>query len=101
MPKVTNQCVRDILLPVCLKYEVLTRKQLKLEFVEHEASTDISKVGYYLTQISSQLGMTKNDFLRQVISYGYPSHKWGKDNSAIRLEYRDLITPILTELNVV
>ncbi|MCL4505626.1 MAG: endonuclease NucS [Chloroflexi bacterium] len=99
-PKVTNQRIRDILLPACLTHEVLTRDQLKNEFVAHDPGTEKSKVGYYVTVMSSQLGMTKNDFLRQVISYEYPTYKWEKDNFAIRPEYRDLITQILEELKV-
>lgn len=42
--------------------------------------------------------MKKNDFLRQVVSYGYPRHHWEKDNFAIRTEYRDLVKETLEEL---
>jgi hypothetical protein len=97
---VTNQRIRDILLPACLSHEVLTREQLKNEFVTRVPGTDPSKVGYYLTLVSSQLGMAKNDFLRQVISYGNPTHKWEKDNFAVRPECRDLVKQVLDELKV-
>ena len=96
--KVTNQRMRDIVLPACLKKKVLTRDQLKKEFIDFDSTYDESKVGYYLTLVSSQLGMKKNDFLRQVVSYEYPRHHWEKDNFSIRDQYRDLIKGILEQL---
>jgi hypothetical protein len=51
-----------------------------------------------LHYIASQLGMKKNDFLRQAVSYEYPRHHWEKDNFAIRPEYKDLIKEVLEEL---
>ena len=96
--KVTNRRMRDILLPACLKKKVLTRDQLKKEFVDFDPSYDGSKVGYYLTLVSSQLGMKKNDFLRQVVGYEYPRHHWEKDNFSIRDQYRDLVKEVLNEL---
>ena len=96
--KVTNLRIRRILLPACLKTEVLTRDQLKKEFIDSEF--DESKVGYYLAIISSQLGMTKNDFLRQIVSYEYPRHRWEKDNFSIRSEYRALVKEVLEALEV-
>ena len=30
------------------------------------------------------MGMEKNDFLRQVIGYEYPTNEWEKDNYFIR-----------------
>src|SRR5262249_44774545 len=77
--RVTNQRMRDILLPALLRGGVLTRAELKREFVTFDSQYDESKIGYYLTLISSQLGMTKNDFLRQVVKYDYPRHLWEKD----------------------
>jgi len=96
--RVTNQRMRDILFPALLKTKVLTRGQLKKAFVDFDPNYDESKVGYYLTLVSSQLGMTKNDFLRQVVAYEYPRHHWEKDNFAIRSEYRELIREVLDEL---
>jgi len=98
--KVTNHRMKDILLPACMKTKVLTRDQLKKDFVNFDSSYDESKVGYYLTLVSSQLGMKKNDFLRQVISYNYPRHNWEKDNFSIRAQHRDLIKEILEKLKV-
>jgi hypothetical protein len=90
--------MRDILLPACLKTKILTRDQSKKAFVDFDPTYDESKVGYYLTPLSSQLGMKKNDFLRQVVAYEYPRHPWEKDNFSIREEYRDLVRQVLDEL---
>ena len=94
----SNQRIRDILLPALFKTEVLSRDQLKKAFVEFDPSYDESKVGYYLSLVSAQLGMKKNDFLRQVVAYEYPRHHWEKDNFAIRSEYRNLVKEVLEEL---
>jgi len=96
--KVTNQRMRDILFPALLKTKVLSREQVKKAFIDFDPNRDESKVGYYLSLVSSQLGMKKNDFLRQVISYEYPRHHWEKDNFTIKSEYRDLVKEVLDEL---
>jgi len=95
---VTNQRIRDVLIPACLQKKVVTREELKRKYLEVEPTADESRVGYYLTAISSQLGMKKNDFLRQVIAYEYPRFHWEKDNFAIRDEYRNFIKQILEEI---
>jgi hypothetical protein len=97
--RVTNRRMRDILFPALLKAKTLTRDQLKRAFVDFDPKYDESKVGHYLTLVSSQLGMKKNDFLRQVIAYEYPRHHWEKDNFSIREQYRDLVREVLEELN--
>jgi hypothetical protein len=56
-------------------------------------------VGYYLTPISSQLGMKKNDFLRQIIRYEYPRNSWEKDNFQIDEKYRKIAETLLSELS--
>ena len=96
--RVTNQRMRDILFPSLLKIKVLSRDQLKKAFVDFDPKYDETKVGYYLTLVSSQLGMTKNDFLRQVVAYEYPRHHWEKDNFSIRDQYKDLVKAVLSEL---
>lgn len=95
---VTNQRMRDILFPALLKTKTLTRDQLKKAFVDFDPKDDEKKVGYYLSLVSSQLGMTKNDFLRQVVAYEYPRHHWEKDNFSIREQYRNLVKEVLAEL---
>lgn len=99
--RVTNRRMRDILFPSLLNIkesEKLSRDQLSSEFVEFDQNCDESKVGFYLTSISSQLGMKKNDFLRQVVAYEYPRHHWEKDNFSIRAKYRDLVLEVLEGL---
>jgi hypothetical protein len=51
--------------------------------------------GYFMSLISLQIGMKKNDFLRQVISYEYPNYPWEKDNYAIRQGYKELIEELI------
>lgn len=99
--RVTNRRMRDILFPSLLNTkepDKLSRDQLSSKFVEFDQNYDESKVGFYLTSISSQLGMKKNDFLRQVVAYEYPRHHWEKDNFSIRPKYRDLVLEVLEEL---
>ncbi len=99
--EVTIKRIREVLFPALLKTKVLNRDQLKKAFVDFDPNHDESKVGYYLMPISSQLGMTKNDFLRQVVAYEYPHYKWEKDNFSIRGQYRDLVKEVLEKLNVI
>ena len=92
------QRIRDILLPACLSREMISRDELRDEFARHGAVEDPAKAGYALTSISYQLGMLKNDFLRQVIGYSYPTSSWEKDHYFIRPEYRELVTELLQTL---
>ena len=96
---ITNQRIRDILLPVLLQQKTITREQLKQELIKHNPNIDPSKAGYYLTTMSVQLGMKKNDFIRQVISYEYPNYPWEKDNFSLREEQRALIETLLRSLS--
>ena len=95
---ITSQRIRDVLLPALLKRKVVTRDQLKQELVQYDPNIEASKAGYYLTTMSAQLGMKKNDFLRQVISYEYPTYAWEKDNFSLREEHRGLVEAVLGEL---
>ncbi len=96
-PQVTNQRIKNIILPYCLRKGVLTREKLKSELTKYDSTVEPSKAGYHLTIISNQLGMQKNDFLRQVIQYEYPTYEWEKDNYQIREGYTELIREILQE----
>lgn len=96
---VTAQRIRDVLLPACLEREHITRDELKREFVRRNVVSDPSKAGYVLTVISGQVGMQKNDFLRQVIGYEYPNYTWEKDNYFIRPEYKQLVKEVLAALS--
>jgi hypothetical protein len=97
--KVTNQRMRDILFPALLSSTVVTRAALEKAFVAFDPQYDESKVGFYLSSVSSQLGLKKNDFLRQVVAYEYPRHHWEKDNFSIRDQYRTLVQEVLAGLD--
>ena len=94
----SSRRIRDVLLPVCLKHEVVTREDLLQEFVNFGEAESVNQAGYFMSLISQQIGMEKNDFLRQVISYGYPNYAWEKDNYSIPKIYRDLVKDVLNEL---
>ena len=96
--RVTSQRLRDALLPALLKQNTLTRVQLKEEVLKNDPTLEESKVGYQLTTMSSQLGMAKNDFLRQVVAYEYPNYAWEKDNFTLRDEFRELVQDVLNDL---
>ena len=93
------QRMREVLVPACLRQETVTRQQLLDEFVAVYPDTDPSKMGYFASLISSQMGMEKRDFLRQVISYDYPRFKWEKDNYKLNDKYRSLVEEVLEEVN--
>lgn len=96
--RVTNQRLRDVLLPALLKQKSLTREQLKKKLLEYDSTLDVAKVGLNLTTMSSQLGMKKNDFLRQVVAYEYPNYAWEKDNFSLREDVKDLVREVLDEI---
>ena len=52
---------------------MLSREELTGELIEHDPTLDTSKVGLNFASISSQMGMKKNDFLRQIVAYEYPT----------------------------
>lgn len=95
---VTARRIRDVLIPGCLKQEKLTRDELKEEFLRQNPDVEPNKAGFSLSVISGQLGMKKNDFLRQVIGYEYPTYEWEKDNYHIRPEHRQLVVEVLESI---
>jgi len=97
---VTAQRIRDILLPACLDRPRLSREELKQEFLRSNPDVDSAKAGLSLTVISGQMGMKKNDFLRQVIGYEYPRYEWEKDNYFIRPQYREMVSDVLSAIRV-
>ena len=90
--------MRGVLLPALLEHEMVTRPELKEEFVKAEQSDDVSQAGRFMSLISAQIGMEKNSFLRQVIGYEYPNYPWEKDNYHVRDGYRDLVREVLERL---
>lgn len=90
--------IQKVLLPVCLELGKVTREQLKNKFVEYGEAESLRNAGYFLSLISQQVGMEKNDFLRQVIGYEYPNNPWEKDNYHIQEGYDSLVKEVLLEL---
>jgi hypothetical protein len=91
--------IKDILLPALMDRELISRDELKNEFVKKGEAEGVKNVGYFLSLISLQIGMKKNDFLRQIISYEYPNYAWEKDNYKLRKDYKSLVANILESLN--
>lgn len=98
-PNVSRERIRKFFLPTILTKEIVSRGQMRKEFVKLGAAVDESLAGYYLSLISVQLGLKRNDYLRQVISYDFPNNVWEKDNFRIREEYLELVKEVLEELN--
>jgi hypothetical protein len=96
--RVTNQRLRDVMLPALLRKRMLSREELTGELIEHDPTLDTSKVGLNFASISSQMGMKKNDFLRQIVAYEYPNNAWEKDNFSLREEFKDLVRGVLDEI---
>jgi len=92
--------MKTVLLPVLLRDGKASRDQLKSEFVKlGEADTE-RDAGYFLSLISQQIGMAKNDFLRQVIGYDYHADApWMKESYFIREGYRDVVREALAEMD--
>jgi len=91
--------IKNVLLPALLKKNILTRNQLKKEFVKTGEAPDESQAGYFIALISNQLGHAKKDFLRQIIKYEYPDNHWTKDNFSIQETYKEFVENLMTELN--
>lgn len=94
----SSQRIRNVLLPVCLEKNKVTREQLKEEFVKYGEADNVRDAGYFLSLISQQVGMKKNDFLRQIIGYNYPNNPWEKDNYHIKEGYKDFVKQLLDDL---
>jgi|GEM_PF-281110 hypothetical protein len=95
---VTIGWIRDLLIPKCLKQPKVTRDELLKQLVAQTESADARKIGLALGSLSSQLGRKENDFLRQVLGYGYPNHPWEKDDFFVRSEHRELVAQVLEEV---
>ncbi|RCW48189.1 endonuclease NucS domain-containing protein [Halanaerobium sp. MA284_MarDTE_T2] len=91
----TPRRIKNVLLPECLKKGTVTREELKQAFLDYNEPNAEKNKGYFVSLISNQIGMEKNDFLRQIISYDYPNHSWEKDNYKIRDEYIDFVKELI------
>lgn len=90
--------IKNVLLPALLNNDILTRNELKKEFVKTGEAPDESQAGYFIALISSQLGQAKKDYLRQIIKYEYPDNHWTKDNFSLREGYKELVENLLKHI---
>ena len=96
--RASSRSIRGVLLPACLEHSAVQRELLKDELVKRGIAKDVRRAGYHLSVVSGQIGMAKNDFLRQVIAYDYPNYPWEKDNYRLRPGSADLVREILAEV---
>ncbi len=95
----SSQRLRKVVIPVLLRDGKATREQLKEEFVRVGMADNVNQAGYFLSLISQQMGLAKNDFLRQVIGYElHPNHPWLKEVYFVKEEYRGLLEETLREI---
>ncbi len=92
---ITIQRMKEVMLPKLAESKKVTREEMKKFLVEGKVLKDDNKAGYVMVLISNQMGMQKNDFLRQVIEYDYPNYEWEKDNYRIRKGYEEFIEKII------
>lgn len=93
------QRMRKVLLPVLHREGEASRDLLRDEFVKCGEADSVTSAGYFLSSIPQQIGMAKNDFLRQVIGYDYhPEMPWAKERYYIRDDYRGLVVEVLEGL---
>jgi hypothetical protein len=94
------QRMRKVLFPVLLRDGKVNREQLKNELVKFGEADNAGDAGSFMSLISSQIGMVKNDFIRQVVGYeSHPEYPWIKENYFIRDEFKDLVKEVIDELS--
>ena len=92
----TPRFIKEILLPLCLDHEPVTRDELKKELVKRGKAVDEGKAGRILAAISKELGFERHDYLRQVILYS-KLEGWRKENYRIEEKYKDMIRGLISE----
>lgn len=92
--RATPQRIKNILLPLCLEKQVVTREMIKKELIRKEDVEDEGKAGLILTTISREIGVASRDYLRQIIEYEKPN-PWEKENYQLKVEYKPLIKELL------
>jgi hypothetical protein len=94
------QRMRNVLFPVLLRDGKVNREQLKIELVKFGETDNLRAAGLFMGLISSQIGMAKNDFIRQVVGYEpHPDYPWLKEYYFIRDEYKGLVKELIDELS--
>ncbi len=94
---IAKKRIKDVLLSSLLTREKITRDQFKELLIKNDPSIDPGKAGYYLISISSQLGMEKNDFLRQIINYEYTNNTYEKNNFSLNNKYREVVQSLFAQ----
>lgn len=94
----TPRRIREILLPLCLKHEIVTRDMIKKELINKGEAKDEGKAGTILTTISREIGIARRDYLRQIIQYDKPN-PWEKENYRLVDDYKDIVKSIIESLN--
>ena len=88
--RVTTMRMKEVMFPLCLTNQEVTRDMIIQELVSKKKAIDTTKAGRYLAVISHDIGIKKRDYLRQVISYDY-LEPGKKDNYRIEPKYKDLV----------
>lgn len=94
---ITSQRIRNIVLPLCLKNDVVTRNMIIEQLVKKGDASDEGKAGAMLATISKELGLEHNDYLRQIIHY--EKDGWTRVNYQIVGKYRAFVESLLKELD--
>jgi hypothetical protein len=95
--RITPKRMREIILPLCLHNEVVTREMIKEELIRRGEAEDEGKAGTILTTISREIGIEKRDYLRQILQYDRPN-PWEKDNYRIVEEHKPLVRSVLEDV---
>lgn len=90
----TPRRIKKILLPLCLKYDFVTREKIKEKLIKEGEAPDEGKAGIVLTTISREIGIAERDYLRQIIAYERPN-SWEKENYKLVEKYRDMVKELL------
>jgi hypothetical protein len=92
--RLTPRRMRQVVIPLCLEHEIVSREIIKAELVEKGEAADEDKAGIILTTISREIGIERRDYLRQVINYDRPN-PGEKDNYRRVEEYKPLVARVL------
>lgn len=97
--RITPKRIKNILIPLCLKNQVVSRDMLKEELIKRKETSEEGKAGIIVTTISKEIGIAERDYLRQIIRYDKPN-PWEKENYRLVDKYKDMVNKLLEELNV-
>jgi hypothetical protein len=87
--------LREILFPLCLKYDVVSREMVKKELVLRKMAKDLGQAGLVLSTVSAMIG--RDELLGAIIMYDKPK-PWKKDNFRLKEEYKGLVQEVIEEL---